>query len=150
MVRLTVETRIQAPVELCFDLARDMNAHAQSMAGSGERILLCPPSGLLELGDEVTFEAKHLGMRQRLTSKVVEYNRPREFTDQMVAGAFKSLRHRHRFHKEGDVTLMTDEVILVAPLGPLGWLAERLFLAGYMRKLLIQRGNELKKLAEDP
>ena len=35
-----------------------------------------------------------------------------------------------------------------APLGPLGWLAERLFLSRYMHKFLLVRLQELKVLAE--
>jgi len=148
MVRLAVDTLIQAPIDVCFDLARDMNAHAASMAGTGERIITCPAGGMLELGDEVTFEAKHFGIRQRLTSKIVQYDRPVCFTDQMVRGAFKSLRHEHHFSTEGGLTRMTDLVEIEAPLGPLGRLAELLFLTSYMGKLIKERGAHLKGQAE--
>lgn len=149
MVRLTVDTLIHAPIELCFDLARDMGAHAKSLANTGEKIVSCPPSGLLELGDEVTFEAKHLGIRQRLTAKIVQYERPVLFTDEMLSGAFKSLRHEHKFRIEGESTRMSDVVEFEAPFGPLGRLAERAFLGTYMRKLLIERGEQLKAMAEE-
>ena len=148
MVRLAVETLIHAPISLCFDLARDMNCHAESMAKSKERIVSCPPGGLLVLGDEVTFEAVHLGIKQRLTSRIVEYDRPNRFTDQMVKGAFKSLRHEHRFKIEGESTRMTDVVELEAPLGVLGRLAEAKFLGGYMRRVIAERGASLKAIAE--
>ena len=35
-----------------------------------------------------------------------------------------------------------------APRGPLGWLAERLFLSAYMRRFLLTRMRELNALAE--
>jgi ligand-binding SRPBCC domain-containing protein len=148
MVRLSVDTLIKAPINLCFDLARDMNAHAETMAKSGERIVSAPPSGVLEMGDEVTFEASHFGIRQRLTGKIVQFERPSLFTDQMLKGAFKSLRHEHHFRIEGESTRMTDIVVLEAPLGPLGLIAERLFLRGYMQKLLAERGDALRRMAE--
>ncbi len=148
MVRLSVDTLIQAPIELCFDLARDMNAHTETMAHSGERIVAAPPSGMLEMGDEVTFEAVHFGIRQRLTGKIIQFERPRLFTDQMTKGAFRSLVHEHRFTIEGESTRMTDVVMLEAPLGPLGRIVERLFLRRYMRKLLADKGQAMKRMAE--
>jgi len=148
VVRLAVQTLIEAPAELCFDLARDMNLHAETMSSSAERIVDCPPGGLLELGDQVTFEAKHLGIRQRLTSKIVEYDRPNTFVDEMVAGPFKSLRHEHHFNPVDDQTSMIDIVQIQASLGPLGWIAERLILDWYMYRLVERRGIELKRIAE--
>jgi ligand-binding SRPBCC domain-containing protein len=97
MPRIVVETLIFASQERCFDLARDVRVHEQTTGKSKERVVEAPEDGLLDLGDEVTFEAVHFGIRQRLTSKIVAYERPREFTDQMQKGAFKSLRHTHRF-----------------------------------------------------
>ena len=148
MIELTVETLILASPDVCFDMARDMNAHAKTMASSGERIVACPPSGMLEMDDEVTFEARHFGIRQRLSAKIVHFDPPFSFTDEMLSGAFKSLRHEHRFSAEGDGTLMTDVVVLSAPFGPIGWLAERIFLRRYMRKVLVERGLGLKGLCE--
>jgi len=45
-------------------------------------------------------------------------------------------------------TLLRDVFDYRAPLGPLGWLAERLFLTAYMRRLLLTRMRELKAFAE--
>lgn len=118
------------------------------MRRSRERIIQAPESGVLELGDEVTFEAIHFGIRQRLTSRIVEFDRPYSFTDQMQKGAFKSLRHRHEFKEEGAETRMTDTLELEAPLGPFGWIVERAFLGSYMKRLIEKRGLELKRLAE--
>jgi len=134
MIQLTVETLILASPEVCFDMARDMNAHAKTMASSGERIVACPPSGMLEMGDEVTFEARHFWIRLRLSARIVHFDPPFSFTDEMLSGAFKSLRHEHRFKAVDGGTLMTDVVALSAPFGPIGWLAERIFLRQYMEE----------------
>jgi hypothetical protein len=68
MTTIVVETRITAPVEVCFDLARDVEAHLKMSSSTGERAVGGKTSGLLDLGDVVTFEAVHFGLRQRLTS----------------------------------------------------------------------------------
>jgi hypothetical protein len=43
---------------------------------------------------------------------------------------------------------MRDTFRFSAPLGPLGWLAERLFLGRHMRRLLIGRNRHIKTCAE--
>jgi ligand-binding SRPBCC domain-containing protein len=148
MAAIRVETWIAARPERCFDLARDMRVHAETMAASRERIV--SEAKLLELGDTVTFEAVHFGRRQRLTARITAYDRPRIFTDEMIEGAFRSLVHDHLFEPKNGGTLMIDEVRFRAPLGPLGQVAEVLFLATYMRRLLVARGQQLKDMAEAP
>ncbi len=71
----------------CFDLARSLSVHVQTTAKTREKIVSAHKSDLLELGDEVTFEATHLGIRQQLTSRIVEFDRPNRFVDQMVYAA---------------------------------------------------------------
>jgi ligand-binding SRPBCC domain-containing protein len=148
MVRVSYSILIAASPERCFDLARDMAVHVQTLGKTGERIVAGKSDGLLELGDEVTFEGTHFGVRQRLSAKIVAFDRPQSFTDQMTKGAFRSLTHTHSFAPGSGGTLMTDEVVLEAPLGPLGRLAERVFLKSYMRRLLENRGKQLKRIAE--
>ena len=149
MYRFRVEIRIEAPIERCFDLARSMDLHVESAAGTGERIVDGVSSGLLGPGDEVTFEARHFGVRQRLTSRIVAYDRPRHFRDSAVRSAFRSMDHDHRFEAESpDVTLMVDVVTFAAPFGPIGWLAERLLLGWYLKRFIRQRGEEIKRVAE--
>lgn len=145
---IRVETNIAASPEICFDLARDVNAHASSTKSSKERIISAPASGMLELGDEVEFEATHFGIKQGLRSKIVEYERPRRFVDEMQSGAFKRLRHVHEFEPTRNGTRMVDTMDFASPFGFIGALADRLFVAGYLRRFLIARNSELAKLAE--
>src|SRR3954447_25672503 len=97
MYTIRVMTNIAAPAGRCFDLARSVEAHVQSTSASGERVVAGRGSGLLELGGEVTWEGRHFGVRQRLTSAITRYERPEFFQDRMVRGAFKSLEHDHVF-----------------------------------------------------
>lgn len=105
-------------------------------------------SGLIGLNETVTWEARHLGVRQRLTVRITVMDRPNHFQDVMVSGAFQSMTHDHHFAKHPEGTLMTDRFEFRAPLGAFGRVAERLFLGAYMRKLLIQRNEVLKQLSE--
>ncbi|MEM9415261.1 MAG: SRPBCC family protein [Planctomycetota bacterium] len=148
MPTIRIQTEIAAPLERVFDLARSIDAHVDSAGGTGERAVAGRTAGLIGLGETVTWEARHLGARQRLTVKVTRFDRPHLFEDTMVRGVFREMRHTHRFAEADGGTLMTDEFVFTAPLGPLGWLAERLFLTRYMRRFLSERNRVLKELAE--
>jgi hypothetical protein len=86
MAEINIRTVIKAPIERCFDLARDIDFHTQSLSATEERAVAGRTSGLLELGETVTWEGRHFGIRQRLTSKITAYNRPHYFRDSMIAG----------------------------------------------------------------
>ena len=148
MPTIVVETRIAASIGRCFDLARDVDAHAQSSDFTGERIVGGRTSGLLQLGDTVTFEAVHLGVRRRLMARIAELEPPRRFVDEMVAGPFASLRHVHEFRTEGELVVMVDTLAWRSPWGPLGRLADLLFVERHLRAYLTRKQANLKAYAE--
>ena len=148
MAVIRVVTAIAAPVERCFDLARDIDFHVRSMARTGERAVMGRTTGLIGLGESVTLEARHLGVRQRITAKVTEFDAPKYFRDVMIRGAFQSFSHDHRFEDREGGTLMTDEVTFQSLPGPIGALADRLFMAGYLRRVLESRCQAIKREAE--
>ena len=151
MFQVRVVTSIAAPPANCFDLARSVGVHLQSAAGTGERVVAGRASGLLQLGDEVTWEGRHLGIVQRLSSRITVLDRPTFFQDRMTRGAFRSFEHDHHFvPTAAGRTDMVDVIRFAAPFGPVGWLAERLVLAGHLRRFLVRRGEALRRLAEGP
>ena len=148
MAAFRIVTTIDAPIEVCFDLSRDIDFHVRTMEQTGERAVAGRTSGLIELGETVTWEAKHLGFRRRLTAQITAFDRPHHFRDEMTAGAFRSLVHDHRFEVRDGRTEMIDELIFRSPFGPIGWLVDRLFMAGYLRRLLTQRCEMIRCEAE--
>lgn len=135
---------INAPIELCFDLARNVDIHIKTK----EKAVGGVTHGLLNEGDSVTWEATHFGIKQKLTAKVTHMQQPTIFVDVMVKGAFKSFTHTHKFVEEKDGTLMIDMFEYKSPFGPLGNIADKLFLYSYMENFIKKRSAELKKLAE--
>ncbi|GAF12988.1 hypothetical protein JCM19045_2205 [Bacillus sp. JCM 19045] len=148
MPTIRIRTFIKADRSICFDLARDVTIHTLTTGNTNERAVAGVTHGLLELHDTVTWEATHLGVKQRLTAQIVDLNVPAEFTDVMVKGAFHSFTHVHQFHEVSGGTIMTDTFTYKAPLGFLGHIANFLFLKAYMTRFLKQRTQELKHLAE--
>lgn len=140
---------VHAPQEVVFDLARSIDAHRYSQARHGEKAVAGRTSGLIELGESVTWEAVHFGVRQRLTSRITAFERPGYFRDSMVAGAFKRFDHDHSLVRLGpNTTLMRDVFDFTSPLGVIGRVADLLFLERYMISLLTERNRKLKELAE--
>ncbi len=148
MTTIVLTTLIDAPPEACFDASIDVDEHLASTAHTKERIVAGVMHGKMQLGDTVTFEARHFGARMRLTSKITEYDRPHRFVDEMVSGPFKSIWHEHLFEASEGGTTMTDTFRVAAPLGPLGLLAESLFLKSYLQRLIMGRNAHIKRCAE--
>jgi ligand-binding SRPBCC domain-containing protein len=145
-VRLT--TLIAAPVERCFDVARDLDLHVRSMAHTGERAVAGRTSGLIELGESVTWEARHFGVRQRLTSLITAMDRPRHFRDEMTAGAFRELAHDHWFEPVDGGSRMTDELRFRSPYGLVGRMVDWAIMVRYLRRLIEGRNSAIKLEAE--
>jgi ligand-binding SRPBCC domain-containing protein len=145
---IQLDTVVDASPQRCFDLARDVELHQRSTATSHERAVAGVTSGRVALGDEVTWEAVHFGLRLRLTSRITTFDPPHEFVDEMVRGPFRRITHIHRFVPEGNGTRMIDVFDYTAPLGPLGRLADAVFLRRYMTSFLRQRNAYLKQVAE--
>jgi ligand-binding SRPBCC domain-containing protein len=148
MTEFRIETIIAAPIEVCFDLSRDIDFHVRTMAESGERAVAGRTTGLIELGESVTWEAKHLGVRQRLTARITAFERPYHFRDEMTAGAFRSLVHDHRFEVRDGRTVMVDTLTFRSPYGPIGWLVDRIFMKRYLQRLLSLRCVRIRCEAE--
>jgi ligand-binding SRPBCC domain-containing protein len=139
---------IKAPMDVCFDLARDVDIHAQTTLKTKEKAVGGVTKGLLEEGDSVTWEAVHFGIKERLTSRVIFMEKPHRFVDVMVKGIFKSFIHIHQFMEEEEGTIMVDHFQYKSRFGPIGILIDKLFLEKYMKKYIVMRAIELKKIAE--
>lgn len=149
MPRIEVITEIDAFIERVFDYSRSIDTHQKSQTRHGEVAIAGRTSGLIEAGEEVTWEATHFGIKQRLTSRIVSMERPHHFRDSMVNGAFKRFDHDHFFEAISNRrTRMRDVFDYDSPLGPLGAIADFLFLVRYMRGLLLERNAVIKMLAE--
>lgn len=149
MITIRLSTHIAAPRERVFDLARSIDLHTRSLDWTGEEPVAGRMSGLIGLGETVTWRARHLGVRQRLTSRISAYDRPAYFQDVMVRGAFAWMEHDHWFDATPDGgTVLRDDFRFAAPLGALGRIAETLVLRRYMTRFLERRNAVIKRVAE--
>jgi len=147
MVTLTENTIIHAPIQRCFDLSRSIDLHKASTLRTGEQAIAGVTSGLIGLGEEVTWRARHLCVWQQMTSRITAFDPPSYFQDTMVRGAFRSFQHDHFFSEKDDATEMRDVLRFSAPVPIAGQLAE-LLLRSYLRRFLRERNSFLRQVAE--
>ena len=146
---IKLHTKIIAPIEVVFDLSRNIRLHEISTGNSNEKAIAGVTSGLINKNETVTWRAKHFGIYQKITVKITEMEKPNFFVDEMQKGIFKRFKHTHTFMQKGNETTAIDEFDYTAPLGILGKLADFLFLKFYMKQLLKERNEVIKQYAED-
>jgi ligand-binding SRPBCC domain-containing protein len=139
-------TDIAAEPEVCFDVSVDVGVHVA--ASPTERIVGGVRSGRMRLGEHVTWSARHFGIRWRMTSKVVAYERPHMFVDEMQRGPFGRWRHQHILEETGYGTRMIDHVGFASPFGLLGRIVDALVLERYMTRLLREHNDHVRAVAE--
>jgi len=145
---IELTTPINAPIDRVFDLSRSVDLHTHSTSKTGERAIAGVTSGLIGLGEEVTWRAKHFGVWQSLTVRVTVFERPTHFADVMLRGAFRRMEHHHYFELSTAGTVMRDEFTFESPFGILGRVANTLVLSRYMRSFLLERNRVIKATAE--
>lgn len=148
MPTINLTTGINAPQPIVFDLARSIHFHQLTTHKTNEKAIAGRTKGLIQLGETVTWRAKHLGIYQTLTSKITEMELYSNFTDEMEEGIFESIKHQHLFELKNGKTVMTDNFHYTSPLGILGKLADSLFLKQYLTAFLLRRNSLIKEHAE--
>ncbi len=139
---------IAAPAERVFDLSRSINLHKISTAHTHEKVIDGKLSGLINEGETVTWQAKHLYKERKFTTKIIEMMRPLFFTDEMIKGDFKSFRHEHHFKAASNGTIMIDLLEFECPYGIIGKCLARFYLHQYLKALLMKRNEVIKEYAE--
>jgi ligand-binding SRPBCC domain-containing protein len=142
-VSFVCRTESALPPERLFDLARSIDLHLDSQRKSGERAVGGVTTGLIGKGQEVTWRARHFGIRLTMTSRITQFDFPRSFTDEQVRGPFRWFRHVHEFQATSTGSMMTDLVEFTAPFGLPGRVVERVVLAPYLERLIRDRAEFL-------
>ncbi len=96
MPKIQLETDIQSTLEICFDLARSIDLHKISTRHTKEEAIAGRTVGLIVLGEFVTWQATHFGIRQQLTSKITAMERPyflwmnskKDLSDRFITGMY--------------------------------------------------------------
>jgi ligand-binding SRPBCC domain-containing protein len=149
MTTIRLITKINAPIQTVFDLARNIDIHQRSTAQSNEKAIAGRTSGLIEFGETVTFRGKHFGFYLKHQSEITEMEMPNYFVDEMIKGHFNSFRHEHSFVTQNGTTAMIDFLQYETPFGILGKLFNKILLKKHLEVFLLKRNEMIKNLAEN-
>jgi ligand-binding SRPBCC domain-containing protein len=139
---------IAAPIERVFNLSRSINLHKISTAQTKEDAIAGVTTGLINLDETVTWQAKHLFKTRQHTSKITAMETPVSFTDEMIKGDFKSFSHQHYFKTVDNGTIMIDILEFESPYGIIGKIVNAGYLKKYLEKFLLKRNAVIKEYAE--
>lgn len=143
-VEFSRRTVLPASPGRAFDLSLDVDFHLESFSETDEQVVDGVETGGMQLGDDVTWRARHFGIWWTMKTQITSFDRPHSFVDEQMSGPFKRFHHLHVFNDLGDgMTEMLDEIEFEAPLGPLGVLAEKAVLGRYLPRLIDVRNREL-------
>lgn len=146
---IILTTKIKAPIETVFDIARNIDIHQLSATKSNEKAIDGKTTGLIELNETVTWSGKHFGLQLLHKSRITQFKFPSYFVDEMEAGHFKSFKHEHFFQFEKDHTVMIDRLEYETPYGIFGYLFDKIILRKYLTNFIKTRNKILKNLAEN-
>lgn len=148
MADLEVTTTLPCGIERAYELVRRVETHERAMAGYDERVVDAPPDGVLDEGDRITRRSTHFGRTFTRTMTVTAATPPLSFREVEVEGPFAEFVHDHEFERIDDGhTIVDDAVSYELPWGPLGDALDRLYVRGYLRRVIRERNRNLERIA---
>jgi ligand-binding SRPBCC domain-containing protein len=148
MPKIHITTFIAAPIDRVFDLSRSINLHTISTSSTNEKAIAGVTTGLINVNETVTWQAKHLFKTRQHKTLISAMNKPTDFIDEMVTGDFKSFKHHHYFKPIDNGTIMIDTLFFESPYGIIGRWFNTIYLTKYLHRFLLQRNKVIKEYAE--
>ena len=140
---LRTTTLVNAPVDQTFAFfSRAENLGAITPPAMQFSIEGEPP--VLERGAIIRYRMNVGGVPIRWTSTIASWDPGRRFVDLQASGPYRMWWHEHAFRQEGSGTRMEDRVLYSPPLGPIGRLANRFFIAPALRRIFQYRGDVIR------
>ena len=149
MTTIQLSTAINAPIEIIFDLSRNIDVHQQSTAKSNETAIDGITSGLINLNETVTWRGKHFGVYLTHKSIISAMVIPTYFVDEMLEGKFRSFKHQHTFIQKKRFVIMEDKIQYETPYGIFGKLFDHFLLKKHLTTFILDRNLFIKALAEN-
>ena len=113
--------------------------------------ILTPQPIAMQAGTLIDYQIKLFGVPMRWRTRIDSFDPPHQFVDTQVRGPYKLWRHTHEFAPTDGGTLVTDLVEYQLRFGPIGWVANRVFVARALARIFDHRAEAIARLldAED-
>lgn len=177
MPRLTFQTLLDAPLEAVWAFHEEIELGLRTLSPPEVELQITradkPAAGAMVIMRLKLPPASLWGGRTRWVARFTDYQPPAGdppartagFTDEQVEGPFARWRHTHRFEEildEGRPKVRAIDIVeYTPPLGPIGWIIDKLFLRrrinrmfarrqGKMRENLTRRPGAVQRLSDPP
>ena len=149
MTQIKITTTINAPIEIVFNNSRNIDIHQYSASKTNEKAIAGRTSGLIEIGETVTWKGKHFGINLKHQSIITEMDFPKYFIDEQLKGHFKSFKHQHIFYQKENQTIMIDILEYKTPYLFIGKIFDKFILKNHLTNFILHRNKVLKELSEN-
>jgi hypothetical protein len=140
---LSARTVLDAPVDEVFAyFSRPENLGAMTPSEMSFRIR--GEVGPLGAGSRIDYQIRLGPLPLRWRTRIEAWEAGQRFVDTQERGPYRAWWHEHRLRADGERTVMEDRVLYALPLGPLGWLAHRLFVARALRAIFAFRADAIR------
>ena len=156
MPTLTFEITLRVPLDRVWAFHEDVSAALPALSPPAAQVRIESADVPVRPGSRIVITARGpLGVRLRWVAKIVEHTPPNagpggaaaRFVDEQESGPFKSWRHEHTFTQVDDqTTVLSDRVTYGVWFGPLGRLADRLFVRRQIEAMFRHRHEALPRL----
>lgn len=99
-------------------------------------------------GTLIRYRLRLHGIPIRWLTRIEEWEPPHRFVDRQIKGPYGLWHHTHLFEADGESTRMTDVVRYGQRLGPLGLIAEKLFVRRDIERIFDFRAEEIVRRLE--
>ena len=140
---LRTTTLVNAPMEKTFEFfSKAENLGLITPSSMGFLITSQPPS--ITENVLIDYEVRVGGLPINWRTRIVTWTPGVRFVDFQERGPYRAWWHEHTFRNLGSATMMEDRVCYAPPLGPLGRLANALFIAPMLRRIFQYRADVIR------
>ncbi len=102
--------------------------------------------GQVSTGTVIPYRLRLHGVPLIWVSQIDAFEQDRMFVDRQLIGPYKLWVHRHEFEADGEQTIIRDEVRYRLPFGPLGDLANLLFVRRDVQRIFAYRREAVARM----
>jgi ligand-binding SRPBCC domain-containing protein len=140
------ETLIPAPRDRVFPFFA-VAANLERLTPPSLRLRILTPGPIeIRAGTVIEYRLSLSGLPVRWRSLIETWEPPARFADVQLTGPYAFWRHTHSFEEAGDQTRMRDRVEYALPFGPLGALANGLFVKRRLAEIFDFRERAVRDL----
>lgn len=126
---------IDAPIDEVFAFFRQAENLATITPPTLAFEIRTPTPIDMQQGREITYRIRLGPVPMKWLTSIERWAPPQRFVDVQLQGPYRAWYHEHAFEPDGDRTTMVDRVWYAPPLGPLGWVAQRLMVGPMLRRI---------------